>query len=106
VLQHIVTERAMRLVVAVGSLVIRARVGRHLARQWAIFLLPLDATAIHHSRVCVPEQLKHPEGVAGPPVVLVAVEHDGRIFCRANPRHQLLEPFLGDVVAAELIVQI
>ena len=54
----------------------------------------------------MPEQLEHPEGVARPPVVLVAVEHDRRVGRDAEARHQPLEAFFRDVVAADLIVEI
>jgi hypothetical protein len=54
----------------------------------------------------VAEQLEHPERVAGPPVVLVAVEDDRGVRRQTQARGQRFEAILADVVAANLIVEV
>ena len=52
------------------------------------------------------EELERPEGVASPPVRLVAVEDDGRVVADPRLRAHRRE-FLGvDVVANQLVLQV
>ncbi len=104
--KHLFAEGAVALVGALFGNVRRRRVVRSVARERTVLLLPLHAAAVHHLRLRVAEQLEHPERVARPPVVLVAVEHDGGVPGRADPRHQLLEAGARDVVTADLVVQV
>ena len=54
----------------------------------------------------MPEELERPEGVAGPPVRLVAVEDHGRVVGNSRLRAHRGE-FLGvDVVANELVLEV
>jgi hypothetical protein len=105
-LLHVVAERADGLVVALGRLVAAGGEGRRLAGELAAFLLPLQAAAVQDLGLGMAEQLEHPERVGGPPVVLVAVEDDGRVRGGADLRHQGFEAFARDVVAANLVVQV
>ena len=59
---------------------------------------PLVAPAVHDAAVGVAEELEGPEGVAGPPVVLVAVEHDRRVVGDAA-----LGAEAGELVAADVV---
>lgn len=44
--------------------------------EGALFVDPFEPAAIHDAAVGVSEEVKHPEGVASPPVVFVAVKDD------------------------------
>ena len=72
-------------IAALAGLVLRTREGRDLARQRPVLPFPFHASAVHDPRVRVTEQLEYPEGVAGPPVRLVAVEDHGVIRSDAPP---------------------
>jgi hypothetical protein len=52
------------------------------------------------------KELEDPEGVGGPPVVLVAVEDNRRVVADARPSHQGRELLLVQVVAADGVVQV
>ena len=87
--QHIVAKGADRSIVTLRCLVGRCGVAWHFLAQLASLFDPLLATAVHNLGVGVAEELEYPEGVAGPPVVLVAVENDCRVSTDALVRHQL-----------------
>ena len=96
----------MLRVLALRRLVARRRVARHLARQRPILLLPFQPAAVHDLGVGVAEQLEHPEGVARPPVVPVAVEDDRGVAGDADARHQRVEGVASDVIAPHLVVEV
>ncbi len=52
------------------------------------------------------EQGEHPERVCGPPVVLVAVDHDGRVAADSLAADQLGEAGAVDVVADDGVVEV
>ncbi len=106
-LEHIFPERADPLVV---PLLLRAvaRLGGpgRLPRQRTVLRLPLPAAAVHDPSVLVAEELEDPERIAGPPVVLVAVEDDGRVVRDPPLREELRERVLVQVVADERVLQV
>ena len=77
-----------------------------IARPGAAIQLPALAAAVHDPAILVAVELEHPECVAGPPVVLVAVEHDGRVVGDAFGAAEFGESILADVVAHERILQV
>jgi hypothetical protein len=54
----------------------------------------------------MPEQGAHPQGVGGPPVGLVAVEHDRGVGGDALGRHQPGKALAVDVVAGDRVVEV
>jgi hypothetical protein len=52
------------------------------------------------------EQLEHPQGIGGPPVEVVPVEHDSRVPADALLREQPGEALAVEVVAGDLVVQL
>jgi hypothetical protein len=94
------------VVVALAGAVLGGRVGGDFLDERPSFLLPLEAAAVHHLCVGVAEELEDPEGVAGPPVVLVAVEDDGGFRGDADAAHELFEAGAVEVVAAEGVVEV
>jgi hypothetical protein len=57
-------------------------------------------------RIGVAEQLKDPESIGGPPVVLVAVEDDRGLRRDAMTAHQLSKLGRADIVAHQRVVEI
>ena len=106
VVDDLVAQDAVAHVVAIGRGVGRGRITRPVGGPDTALLLPLQPAAVHHVSLGVAEKLEHPEGVASPPVVLVAVEDDGGVGRDADLRHQRREAGPLDVIAAQLIVQI
>src|SRR5205085_12315376 len=70
------------------------------------FLLPFDAPPIQQPGVGESEQLKYPERVRRPPVVLVAVKHDRRIIIDSFSTKEFLELLRRHIVAEHRIIQI
>jgi len=56
--------------------------------------------------VLVPEEREDPQGVGGPPVVLVAVDHDGAVARDAVATHQRGERLAVDVVTLDGVVEV
>jgi hypothetical protein len=54
----------------------------------------------------MPEQLEHPQRVGRPPVVLVAVDHDGVVARDAALGHQPGEARAVHVVAGDRVVEV
>ena len=88
---NLLEEGANGFVGAFGGLVAGGAKSRNFGVERAAFLLPLDAPAVQQLRVGESEKLKHPERVRCPPVVLVAVEHDGGVLVDSFLSKQLLE---------------
>lgn len=84
--------------VPVGDLVAPRGVGGDLGGEGAAFLHPLLPPAVHEPHVLVAVVLEEPEGVGGPPVVLVPVEDHGGVVGDAEPFHELGELLLADEV--------
>ena len=68
--------------------------------------LPLLATAVEQLHVLVPVQLEIPVRVRREPVVVTAIQHHGVVVADAAFAEQLLELFLADEVAANLVLQV
>src|SRR5512143_1831837 len=83
--EDVVPEGANRSVVPVPGTVDSPRICGHIPGEGAALLFPLQPPAVHDPGVRVAEQLEDPEGIAGPPVALVAVEHDGGLRCDPDP---------------------
>src|SRR5699024_9648283 len=64
------------------------------------------AAAVEQAHVLMAEQLEHPQGVRGPPVRLVAVDHHGGLAGDAGGVHELREALPVDVVAGDGIVEV
>ena len=79
--------------------VVGAGVVRGVGREHAALGLPLGPAAVHDPAVLVPEHGERPEGVARPPVRLVAVEHERRVGRDPEARAQPLELADADRVA-------
>ena len=104
--QHIVLECADRRVVALDDGVTGGRLGRHVEVGVAAVGDPQVASAVEQSHVGVAEQGEHPQRVGGPPVALVAVDHDGVVAGDALAVHQLGELRAVDVVAYVRVVEV
>ena len=106
VLEHFVAEGPNRQVGILGH-VVGARILRlGLARPGASVELPALAAAVHDAAVGVAVEFEDPKRIAGPPVVLVAVEDDGRVVGDALARAELGKAVFVDVVADDLVLQI
>ncbi len=105
-LAYLVAEGANLGIIPLGRLVAARRIAGHLPAQLAALGDPLGAPAVHDSRIRVAEQLEHPECIGRPPVVLVAVEDDGRVVADALGRQQLLETRAVEIVAYDWVVQV
>jgi hypothetical protein len=79
---------------------------RNVRRHGSPFLLPLGAATVEHSCVREPEELENPERVGGPPIVLVAVEHDGRFVVDTLRPQELLKLFAAHVVTNHGVVEV
>ena len=75
-------------------------------RERAVLGYPLLASAVHDLGVGVAEKLEDPEGVGGPPVVLVAVEDHGGVVADAPLGEQLLEALPVDIIADHAVLQV
>jgi hypothetical protein len=104
--EHVLLERPQRAVVALDARVLGRRRLRHVLRERAPLGDPLRATAVEETGVRVAEQAAHPERVRGPPVEVVAVEHDRRVARDALSGHQPREAVGVHVVADDRVVQV
>ena len=104
--EHVVLERADRLVVPVDDRVVDRLRLRRLGGQLPALGDPLRPAAVEDPHVRVAEQAEHPQRVGGPPVVAVAVEDDGGLAgdpaLAAEPR----EARAVHVVAGHGVVQL
>ena len=104
--QHVVFERADRLVVALHDGIAGRRVGRDGQGGVAAFGQPEVAPAVEQSDVGVAEQREDPQRVGRPPVALVAVDHHGVVAGDALAVHQVGELLAVDVVADPGVVEV
>ena len=105
VLEHLVAEGPDRSVLLLRGVV--SAWGRDpLVRPRPAVELPPLSAAVHDPAVLVAIELEHPEGVAGPPVVLVAVEDDRRVVGDAPLGAEFLKGGPVDVVADDLALQV
>ena len=89
VLEHFVAEGANRQIGILGrDIAVAGYCGSGSRDHARPSSFPALAAAVHDQALVVAVELEHPEGVAGPPVVLVAVEHDGRVVGDALGRAQ------------------
>lgn len=93
-------------VVALDDGVLDGRDRGLVGGQGAVLGDPLAATAVEQADVLVAEQGEHPEGVRRPPVVLVAVDHDGGAAADALAAEELGEGGTVDVVALHRVVEV
>ena len=77
-----------------------------VGRPGALIELPLLAAAVHDPAVFVAIELEHPQRIAGPPVVPVAVEDDGRVVGDPVGLAELLEACPVDVVPPHLVLEV
>ena len=104
--QHVVAEGPDGLVVALPHRILGGWPLGHLGSQRPPLLDPLLAAAVQQPHVLVAEQGAHPQGVGGPPVGLVAVEHDRGVGGDALLCHHPGEARAVDVVAGDRVVQV
>ena len=104
-LEHVVAQCADRRIRTL-CLVLAARERRTLGHERAAFGDPLRATAVDELRVLVPVVLQQPEEPRGEPVVVVAVDDDGRVLRDAALGEELLELLLVEEIAHRLLLQI
>jgi hypothetical protein len=69
-----------------------------------LFVHPFESSAIHDAAIGVTKELEHPECVAGPPVVFVAVENDVGILGCTEAGHEFFETRFVEIVSDERIV--
>ncbi len=106
VLEDLVAEDADGRVVALHHRVVGGLAGGHVGGQGPALLHPLLAAAVQQPHVPVAEQGRHPQGVGGPPVEVVAVEHHGGVAPDALGRHQPGEALAAHVVPLDGVVQV
>src|SRR5215469_11769181 len=104
--QYLVLERADLLVVAVHDRVVGRRTVWRLGDERAVLGDPLGPAAVHQAQVRVAEQGAYPQRVRRPPVVPVAVEHQGGVPADPLLRHQPGKPGAIDVVAGDRVVEL
>lgn len=104
--EDVLAEGPLSGVVADGGGVSRVFGCGDFAGELAAFFFPLGATAVHDGAVGVAEELEHPEGVAGPPVVFVAVEDDLGVFGGTDAGHQFFKFFFAQVVADDGVIEV
>src|SRR5690349_11935589 len=75
VIFYLIAEGTILVVSTLRCFVVCLWIARLVLGNLTSLIGPLLTPAVHHSGVFVPKQLEHPEGVASPPVVLVAIEH-------------------------------
>ena len=102
----LVLERADLAVVAVDDRVVGRRPLRLVGGQRAALGDPLGPSAVHQPDIGVREQRDDPQGVRGPPVVPVAVEHQRGVAADPLVRHQPGEAGPVDVVAGDRVVEL
>jgi hypothetical protein len=102
---YLVLEHPDLLVVAVDDRVVRLRPPRDVGGDRVAFGDPLGPPAIHQAQVRMPEQRADPQRIRGPPVVLVAVEHQRGVPADPLLRHQPGEAGPADVVAGHRVVE-
>ncbi len=105
-LQHFIPKRADLAVAALLGCVLRGRVLRHFGGQLTALVDPLFAAAIHDLGIGMAKELKNPERIRCPPVVLVTIEHNGGIVADALLAHQRFEPLFVQVIAHQRIVKV
>ncbi len=104
--EHVVLEGANGGVVALDHRVVH-RGGRLGIRCiGATIGFPLGASAIEQANILVAEEGEDPEGVGGPPVVLVAVDDDSRVAADALGAEERGEASAVDVVALDRVVEV
>jgi len=79
--EHVLLVRPQGAVITGNHRVVGGSAGRRVRRERSPLGDPLVATAVQQADVLVAEQREDPQGVRRPPVVLVAVDHDG-VFAR------------------------
>ena len=80
--------------------------GGDLLGEGPLLVQPAGPTPIHDFEVLQAEQLEHPEGIAGPPVVLVSVEDHGGVVMDPQLLDETLEVVSVQVVPGQGIVEI
>ena len=103
---HLVAERADLGALGAGDRVAGRRDGGHVLGELAALELPLLAAAVHELHGVEAAELQQPVRVGSEPVVVAAVEDDGRVGADPGLRQQAGEPGLVLEVAADLGVQV
>src|SRR5205085_3974474 len=98
--EHLVAERAdlRALAAAHGDVALLRR--RLVHRELTALELPLLAPAVQELDAVETAELEDPVRVGSEPVVVPAVEHDGRVGVHSGLAEKLREPGLVDVLAA------
>jgi hypothetical protein len=106
VVQYLLPEGPDPLIVPFAYRDIALAVLGLVGGQGSALVHPPQAAAIHHLHIANPEQLKDPQRIGGPPVVLVAIEDDRGVLVDPLRAKQALEPIPIDVVADQLVIKI
>ena len=104
-LEHLVAQGPDRAVL-LRRRVVSVGIGHPIVRPGPAVEFPPLPAAVHHPAVLVAVEFEHPEGVAGPPVVLVAIEDNGRVVGDASLGAEFFEGRPIDVVPHHLILQV
>lgn len=104
--ENVILVRADERVVALDDGILRGRTAGRLTRELASLRDPAVASAVEQTHVLVTEEGEDPEGVGGPPVVLVAVDDDRVRAIDALAAQQLGEALAVDVVAHHGVVEL
>src|SRR5262249_8337864 len=82
------------------------RIGRAFWRHLPTLIEPFLPSTVHDAAVHMAIQLEYPEGVAGPPVVAVAVKDHRLVAPYALATDEPAEGVLVNVVAYDLMLQL
>jgi hypothetical protein len=104
--EHVLLERAVRDVVALGRGVLGGLRGRGVRGELAALCDPEVAAAVEEAHVGVAVEREQPGGVRGPPVVLVAVDDERRVGADALRGEESGELGTGDELADLGVVEV
>ena len=80
--------------------------GANIGDQRERLLFPFRTAAVKNARVGEAEQFEHPEGIRGPPVALVTVQHDGRAGINTARAEQFLKLRRRHLIALYALIEI
>src|ERR687897_24703 len=104
--QHLVAQRPQLTPDQARDTQVGRRDGGDVLGELASVELPLLAPAVEQLHGIEPEVAAQPVGVGGEPVVVPAVEHDGRVRADARPLEEAAQALLVDVVPSPAVVEI
>src|SRR5215204_3718105 len=103
---HVLPERPYPGVVSLRNGIVSPGKGWHILGHFAPLRFPFYPSTVHNLHIVVSEEPEHPEGVGGPPVVLVTVEDNRRIRGDAQLRHEVGEVLRVQVITHKRIIEV